>query len=294
MTKVLITGATGLLGRALFRVFSQQDFCVTGTGFSRAKAPIKQIDLTNKDNVTELLNTIEPDIIIHAAAERKPDMCENNKAHTKALNLAVTEHLAIEAKRLNARLFFISTDYVFDGTTPPYFEASTPNPLNFYGETKVLGEQCVLSVSANHTVIRVPVLYGDVETLSESAITTITEQVHTNPISKHDNWAVRYPTHVEDIAKTLVDLANLPSSETTGIFHVSDHQAYTKFQIATLTASLLNLDKSGVTPINEPSQSANRPHNCALKDTRLSALNIHHSRPFSEAFANIVKTHLDH
>lgn len=292
MKKVLVTGATGLLGCSLFRVFTEQGFNVFGTGFSRAKGPIIQLDLTDNVAVTELLNSTSPDIIIHAAAERKPDVCENNQAHTKTLNLAVTEHLAKEAKRINARLFFISTDYVFDGKEPPYLENAKTHPLNFYGETKEFGEHIVLSTSKSHTVIRVPVLYGDVESLDESAITTIAQQVNDKPISAHDNWAIRFPTHVDDIAYTLIDLVKQPSENTSGIFHLSDQKAYTKYEIAQLAAEILNLDTNGISPINEPSQIANRPYDCALKDTRLSALNIHHTRSFKQAFTEIIKTHL--
>lgn len=294
MKKVLITGATGLLGRALMRIFNEHGFDVIGTGFSRAQSPIVKLDLTQHITVTQFLDETKPDIIIHAAAERKPDVCENNHAHTKALNLSVTEHLSREAARLNAQFFFISTDYVFDGKAPPYSESDTLNPLNFYGETKAQGEQIVLNTSKTHSVIRVPVLYGQVETLSESAITVIAHQVKQQSNNAHDNWAIRYPTHVDDIALTLVDLCQVTNTNIGGIFHVSDNQAYTKYQIACIAAKQLEIDETTLSPINEPSQVASRPQNCALQDSRLKQLKTCHSRPFEQAFIACIQPLLTH
>ncbi|AZZ96642.1 SDR family oxidoreductase [Pseudoalteromonas sp. R3] len=291
MQTIAITGATGLLGRALVKTL-EAHYHIIGCGFRRATPPQVSLDLSDKEAVCAFLDKYVPDVLIHAAAERKPDVCENDHEQTLALNVAASEHLAKQCTQRGIRLFFISTDYVFDGAEPPYIEQATTNPLNFYGQSKQQAEQAVLSSDDTHCVIRVPVLYGDVEYLAESAVTVIAEQLKSDPCSAHDDWAIRYPTHVEDIALTLADLIALPKAHLGGIYHVSDTQALTKYQMALTMASVLGLERANIVALPEPSQSAARPHNCALKDTRLHALGIAHRRDFAGAIADTLYQHL--
>ncbi|TMP28719.1 NAD(P)-dependent oxidoreductase [Pseudoalteromonas rubra] len=291
MQTIAITGATGLLGRTLVKTL-EAHYHIVGCGFRRATPPLVSLDLSDKDAVSAFLDEYVPDVLIHAAAERKPDVCENDHAQTLALNVAASEHLAKQCNQRGIRLFFISTDYVFDGVNPPYVEQATTNPLNFYGQSKQQAELAVLASDPTHCVIRVPVLYGDVEYLAESAVTVIAEQLKSDPHSALDDWAIRYPTHVEDIALTLADLIALPKAQLGGIYHVSDTQALTKYQMAQLIASALGLDGSSLVALPEPTQSATRPHNCALKDTRLHTLGIAHHRDFAAAIGAVLNQHL--
>ncbi|OHU84595.1 MULTISPECIES: dTDP-4-dehydrorhamnose reductase family protein [Pseudoalteromonas] len=286
MQKVMITGATGLLGRTLYKTL-KHEFAVVGTGFSRATAPILPLDLADQQAVITFLELHKPTVLIHAAAERKPDVCENSPQQTIALNVAASEFLAKECAKRNIRLLFISTDYVFDGQDAPYYESATPNPLNLYGQTKQQAEQAVLNASPLHTIIRVPVLYGDVTSLNESAVTVIATQLKQDDQTSHDNWAIRYPTHVEDIAFTLRDLLIQPEA-LGGIFHISDSQAMTKFDMACVMADILGYPSELLTPQGKPTQTAARPYNCALADSRLKPLGIAYSRDFKAAVGDII------
>ena len=290
MAKIVVTGATGLLGRALMQVLKQQHQ-VIGTGFSRAKPPIVALDLGDKDKLENFLSECKPDVLIHAAAERRPDKCENAQEDTLKLNVDASKQLAALCAKYNIRLFFISTDYVFDGNTPPYNENAETNPLNFYGESKAAAEKAVLALSAHHTVVRVPVLYGEVEYLDESAVTTIAKSVLGENKSKQDHWAIRFPTHVEDIALTLNDLVNQPHKNCGGIFHITDVQAMTKYDIACVIAESLGRDTSTLVAQPEPDQTAPRPFNCALQDTRLHKLGIDHKRDFNTAITAVLAPH---
>ncbi|QPB81581.1 sugar nucleotide-binding protein [Pseudoalteromonas rubra] len=290
MQTIAITGATGLLGRALVKILETQ-YTIIGCGFRRAAPPLVSLDLSDQQAINAFLDQYAPDVLIHAAAERKPDVCETDHAQTLALNVAASEHLATQCSQRGIRLFFISTDYVFDGTQPPYTEQAHTNPLNFYGQSKQQAEQAVLSSDPTHCVVRVPVLYGDVEYLAESAVTVIAEQLKLNATSAHDDWAIRYPTHVEDIALTLADLVALPAKKLGGIYHMSDNQAMTKYQMARIMAPLVGIDGEQLIALPEPTQSAARPHNCALQDTRLHLLGITHQRDFGSAIAAILNQH---
>ena len=105
----------------------------------------------------------QPKVIVHAAAERRPDVSAEQPEQVLALNVESTRHLAQCAKEVGAYLIYISTDYVFDGTQPPYEVDDQPSPLNFYGETKLAGERALAEVMDDYAVLRVPVLYGQVE-----------------------------------------------------------------------------------------------------------------------------------
>ena len=122
--------------------------------------------------------------------------------------MSLPQKLAQLCHQYQIELFFISTDYVFDGLTPPYAENAYTHPLNDYGFSKQQAEQAVLNYPA-HTVIRVPVLYGEVEFIEESALTITWAQLQQNTQPVMDNWAIRYPTHVNDIAATIYDVLDI-------------------------------------------------------------------------------------
>ena len=99
---------------------------------------------------------------------------------------------------------------------------------------------------------------------------------------------MRFPTHVEDIAKTLIDLVKAGAEKSTGIFHVSGNQRLTKFEMAKIMADILGLDASQIIAADTPTQTATRPYNCALQDTRLKQLGINHQRDFAHALRTIL------
>ncbi|KAK7060693.1 hypothetical protein SK128_017193 [Halocaridina rubra] len=143
--RVMITGASGLLGRAVMKVFAQEKWNIIGLAYSRVGPGLVQCDITNTDAVRALVEKEKPTFIIHAAAERAPDAVENKYDETRRLNVASSGHLAAIAKSSGSRLIYISTDYVFDGSSPPYKITDTPNPLNKYGQTKFDGEKAVMA-----------------------------------------------------------------------------------------------------------------------------------------------------
>ncbi|EWC47361.1 hypothetical protein DRE_00329 [Drechslerella stenobrocha 248] len=210
--KVIVTGATGLLGRQVVRAFDEAGWTVTGTGLSRAKPPqILKVDLSNSDEVGKLLDDIEPSVLVHCAAEKSPDRCANDPDGTRKLNIDASRLLAEQTAARGILLIYISTDYVFDGSpgAAPYEADAETSPPNFYGETKRDGEKAVLENSDRAVVMRVPLLYGSGEN-HESAVNTLIDTIW-NHAGKDkvdmDHWAIRYPTNTEDVARVLKDVA---------------------------------------------------------------------------------------
>jgi dTDP-4-dehydrorhamnose reductase len=130
-----------------------------GLAFSRAGGRLRRVDLTDAAAVEALLRELRPAVVVHAAAERRPDAVESGDAAAR-LNVAATATLARVAAELGAWLLYISTDYVFDGTSPPYGEDAAPRPLQRYGETKLAGEREVAAAHARALSLRLPILFG--------------------------------------------------------------------------------------------------------------------------------------
>ncbi len=172
--RVIITGASGLLGRAILKRFQEKaDWVALGLAFSRAgnNSSLQKVDLRDKEQVSSVIKDFQPNFIIHAAAERRPNFVEKQEEETAKLNVSATCYLAEAASDAKAFMLYISTDYVFDGTSPPYKPNDKANPLNKYGQSKLDGEIATMKHCTTSGVLRVPVLYGPVEHLHESVIT---------------------------------------------------------------------------------------------------------------------------
>jgi len=266
---ICITGASGLLGRACVRAFSDTDLLTCA--WSRAKAGDLKLDLTDHDAVLAAMEKHRPGLIIHTAAERRPDICENNIALTRAINEEATRNLVEAAKNIGAVLVYISTDYVFDGTQPPYSTDAECNPINTYGKSKRAGEKIVLGASSRTVVLRVPILYGAVERLDESGVSLLLHELQTLIPNKINHWAIRCPTFVDDVAQTLRGWADrlLTDSACSGIYHMSGSEPLTRYEMACTMAEELGLDHSHLSPDPAAPCGAPRPKNCQLDLSRL-------------------------
>ena len=281
---IVISGATGLLGRAVFKHFKSsfsEPVKIVSLGFSRCDGEILKCDLTSHAELENLFNTEKPSIFIHCAAERRPDIVESGNPAAVGINITATKLLVEKCASSNCVLIFISTDYVFDGTKPPYTENSEPNPLNTYGLQKLEGEKCVLSNDRN-IVVRVPVLYGPLNPksgLDESAVTVLFKAVKSvGKDANMDNIAIRYPTLTSDIAKVLYKIVTLLLKEHSlgGVIHVSAGEAFTKYNMACIMARLFNLPSTHLVPDAKSTLSSGtkRPLNCQLQCDKLKSLGI--------------------
>lgn len=267
--KVTVTGASGLLGREVVHRFLHDQWECLGLAFSRARDLLVKVDLCDKDQVEKILEDFRPTVVVHLAAERRPDVVEKRLEATKALNVSATDTLADLCDKRGIFLLYISTDYVFDGKNAPYKPGDVTNPLNAYGQSKRDGEKAVLKYSMN-AVLRVPVLYGEVETLGESAVTTLFSDVlDSSKPRKLSDYERRYPTHVVDVANICVRLAEkyLISGSIGGIWHWSGQECFTKYTMACTMAEVFGLPSGHLIPVREPSGGAVRPYDTHLDCT---------------------------
>ncbi|CAD6500232.1 BgTH12-07415 [Blumeria graminis f. sp. triticale] len=295
MSSVLITGATGLLGRKVVQAFERSGWNAIGAGYNRAKAPnIIKLDLCSEVSVLQALLSIRPKVVVHCAAYRFPEKCDGDHEGTQLLNVTATDNLASICAARNIFLIYISTDYVFSGIQgeAPYDADSTRKPTNFYGETKSKGEDSVLRAyqRADGTgwgiVLRVPVLYGEVEYNKESAVNVLVDSIwkaqEDGVIIPMDHWAIRYPTNTEDVARVVEEIAmkiistpNKSKLPTKVQFTSEDH--FTKYEICQLLARILDLPINNLKadfPDRDTCGGIQRPYDCHLSTKGLLDLGV--------------------
>jgi len=283
MKSVLVTGASGILGTAVYNTFQRAGTHTVGLSYSQVKQGLVRLDLTNDllsqggATLHKLFGEHKFSWVIHCAAERRPDAFkeEGGAAAAVKLNQDVPGQLAQICRDNDATLVYISTDYVFDGRNPPYKPGSEANPLQEYGITKLAGEKAVLGVSgAKVVVIRVPVLYGPAPKNSDTAVNILLDVVQdqSGKTYKMDDYAQRYPTNVLDIASFLVRLSDL-DKPLPRVVHYSASECLTKYSMCEIFGKILDL------PINHiirdssvPADAVARPRDCHLSTEETAEL----------------------
>lgn len=291
---VLITGATGLLGRQVVKAFKQENWDVKGTGFSRADGNnILKVDLGSESELTRALDDTKPQAVVHCAANRFPDKVDKDPEGTRKLNIDASKSLAKLCAERDIVVIYISTDYVFSGKEgeAPYEADAQTGPTNLYGQTKLDGEEAVLGEykaagkEGLAVVLRVPVLYGQAETPAESAVNILTDAVkkaQNGTSVTMDHWSLRYPTNTEDVARICQDVVSkyLGTTDRTSLPRVlqfSSEDKFTKYEICQLFADILGADikaMAGNAQGNDPNASVQRPYDCHLSTKALKNLGI--------------------
>ncbi|KAG0348951.1 hypothetical protein BG004_003434 [Podila humilis] len=275
--RVIVTGASGLLGRAVCKEFKN------GGHEGRVKVSLNNLDLEDSSSVTAFVDREQPDVIVHCAAERRPDVVEKNPEGAKNLNVQVPGLLADLTNDRGILLIYISTDYVFDGTSPPYDVRDKANPLNLYGQTKYDGELEIKKANAAAIILRVPILYGETEYNGESAVNSLIDNVKDSKVTSMDHYAIRYPTNVEDIARVIKDLSlkvRLEKVFISGILHFSAEEKFTKYEICEVVAKILDVPLSHLQAnASAPPKDAGttRPYDCHLSNRCLNGIGINTS-----------------
>src|SRR3990170_1756845 len=214
--KLLVTGANGLLGSKI--VNAPSDFTVIPTHRTKPLHPNSlKLDLTEPKQVEELIGSLQPDVVIHTASETNVDKCETDKEHAWRVNVDGTRNLAEACAKVNTKLVYISTDYVFDGEKGWYSEEDCPNPISHYGITKLEGEKQVIKHCRNHSILRTSVLYGWHPWKQNFATWVINKLRQNQGITVVEDH-VNTPTLADNLAEMALEIAE---KNVQGLYHAS-------------------------------------------------------------------------
>lgn len=261
--KILVTGANGLLGNAIFRLrTSDHQWVGTGRGERRPAVPSGvdyfSCDLENKAEVEQMMGIVQPDAVIHGAAMTQVDHCELDPEACFRANVDATKHL-LDCLKPNAHFIFISTDFVFDGTAPKYVEDDVPNPISVYGQSKLDAERLVLNASGSHVILRTMLVYGFAPELSRTNIVLwVKSSLEEGKTIRVVDDQFRCPTLVDNLAEACNLAVNKRAG---GVFHISSDDYLDMHAFSCKIAEYWNLDASLIEKISTSSlgQPARRP-----------------------------------
>ncbi len=264
--KLLITGASGLYGSKLAKIAAARSYEVH-SGYSRdqpAYGASIQFDVSDKNRVEEVLQKVDPEVVVHAAALTNVDACEKNKDLAWKINVEGTRNIVEAIKATNVFLVYISTDYVFDGKTGLYKETDNPEPINYYGLTKLKAEEIVKDFAEEYCVARASVVYGSTPAAGKVNFALwVLNKLKRNEQTKivTDQW--NSPTLNTNMAEMTLEIIE---RKLTGIFHLCGATRINRYDFAKQIASSFNLDSNLICPATsaEFSWAAQRPQDSSL------------------------------
>lgn len=297
MKKILITGSNGLLGQKLINLLAGKvgyQLLATAKGENRLgdigkSYNYKALDITNINEVDKIVTDFKPDFIIHTAAMTNVDQCETDKEGCTLLNVSATNYLVQAAEKNNCFFIHLSTDFIFDGTKGPLIEEDAPNPISFYGQSKLDAEKIVIESNLRWAILRTVLVYGIVKDMSRSNIVlwvkkSLEDKKTINVVD--DQW--RTPTLAEDLA---IGCFLIIEKEAKGIFNISGKDMLTPYEMAMITADFFHLDKLYINKADSStfSQPAKRPPRTGFVIEKAKTILGYTPRSFVEGISVMVE-----
>jgi dTDP-4-dehydrorhamnose reductase len=297
--KMLITGANGFLGQNLTLFFAENEYNIIACNRGSCRIPEQlpfqyyTADITDEIAVLNMIAAEQPEIIIHTAANSKPDDCAANKEACLLQNVEATKYLlsALNANQSYKPLFiYISTDFVF-GEDGPHAEDDLTAPLNFYGESKLMSEQLVEQSGLRYAIVRPVFIYGPAwEGVRPTFLHWVKNKLETGQKIKVVSDQIRTPSFVLDICKGIETIINRRQQ---GVFHLAGKDLLSPYQMATAVGSFLGLDAALIENVTsetfiEPVQRAKRS---GLKINKAQSLLDYDPVSFEEGIALTFNNH---
>lgn len=282
MERILITGASGLLGSKIVKL-AERCFEVIPTHNTRSffKDSVK-MDITNSAEVFQVVVKMKPNVVMHAAAETRVDQCEKDRKYAWKVNAEGTKNVAMACGKFNAKLIYVSTDYVFDGEKGLYVESDEPNPANYYGWTKLKGEEFVRDNCQDYVIARTSVLYGWHSWKKNFALWVMESLRRGEPITVVDDH-YNSPTLADNLAEVLLEIVK---TDLSGIFHTAGSERINRYEFAVKIAKNFDLDANMIRPVKMSELEmwiAKRPRDSSLciskakKQLKTKFLNVQES-----------------
>jgi dTDP-4-dehydrorhamnose reductase len=268
--KLLITGASGLFGSKLSEIATTRNYEVYAGYLQDSPVygtPI-QFDVSDKNKVEVVFRKVSPEVVVHAATLTDVDKCEVNKKLAWKINVEGTKNIAEVARKSRAFFVYISTDYVFNGEAGLYKETDMPDPVNYYGLTKLKAEELVGDLLNECCIERASVIYGSTPAAGKInfALWLLNKLKRSEQVSiVTDQW--NSPTLNSNMAEMTLEIIE---RKLTGTFHVSGATRVSRYDFAKLVAQTFNLDPNLINPVTSAEflWVAKRPRDSSLDTSK--------------------------
>ena len=264
----MVTGASGLLGDKIVEL-AKNDYTVIPLHKTKPlHSNSIKLDITDATEVLNLFSKLKLDAVIHSASETNVDKCETEKEHAWKINVEGTRNIALACSKLSAKLVYISTDYVFDGEKGNYEEQDKPNPINYYGVTKLEGENQVIHHCKNYAILRTSVLYGCHPWKQNFATWTINQLKQNKGITVvQDHYNT--PTLADNLAEITIEAVQ---KDLQGLYHASGNERISRYQFAQQIAKTFHLNPNLIKPVKMSQLTAwiaKRPKDSSLNTDKI-------------------------
>lgn len=273
MKKLIVTGASGFVGWNLLN-HSQQEWQIYAVTHSKSIAfpgvRTMAVDLCNQAQVKQLFETVEPDGVIHAAAQSDPNYCQQNQVETDIINTAVPIDLAKRCADLQIPYVFTSTDLVFDGTKGNYSDTDEVNPVNHYGEQKARAEEQILQAYTDAVVCRMPLMFGDGGPNGKSFMQPFLQKMRNGEALQLFFDEYRSAASGRAAAAGLF----LALEGFKGIYHMGGREKLSRYDFGLLLQQVFALPQATITPCSQKDvkMAAPRPADVSMDSSKAYAL----------------------
>lgn len=271
MGRILVTGASGLLGSRIVKAAKGNYEVIPSHNTKRLHPNSLKLDITRRKETFSLFKNIKPDLTIHTAAETNVDKCETRRELAWKTNVKGTRNVAKACSEISAKIVYISTDYVFKGEKGLYTEEDKPSPINYYGITKLEGENQVRKLCKNYVILRTSVLYGWhswKQNFATWVIDSLKQKKKISIVQDHFNT----PTLADNLAEIIVETVK---RNLQGLYHASGNQRISRYEFAQQIAEAFDLNQSLIKPIKTNSMTswtAKRPKDSSLDTNKIKKL----------------------
>jgi dTDP-4-dehydrorhamnose reductase len=242
--KLLIIGASGILGSRLFNDAIKKKWDAMGTYCSHECAGMSYLDVMDKNSMEKTFNLFRPEVVVMAGGITDVDLCTLKPEFARDVNIKGTSNLVKKIKEYNSKLVYVSTDYVFDGENGPYKEDDKPNPINNYGRTKLEAENIVKTKLKDHLIVRTCQLYGMAEQGFAPNKNFTIKIIHSMRIGKNVYAADDFystPTYSGSLSEIIIKLIEKTAL---GIYHGAGAEFINRYDYVSKIADIFNLDKN--------------------------------------------------
>lgn len=261
--RILITGSNGMLGQRAVQFYSSKENIELLATSVEEKSVIDTVeyissDIKNRDSIKKIIHNYYPDFIVHTAAFTNVDLSEKLREEAWKINVKGVEYIAEAARAIDAHIIQISTDYIFDGKSGPYDENATPDPVGYYGRTKLASENTLRISGTFFTILRTNVLYGIAHNSRPDFVRWVINSLRNKQEIRIVKDQINNPTFIDDLIQGINKIIEFRK---TGIYNIGGQEFLSRFDFTMRIADFFNLNKNLITPIitEELKQPARRP-----------------------------------